>query len=340
VVDFDQNPEGAMETVDSLHRTLPGKVSIIALSADQNPAMILKTMRAGCSEYLQNPLDRAQFAEALMRIDRRSSSAMGNVPTTGKILSFFGAKGGVGTTTLAVHLAVYLASVHKKKTLLIDNQAELGHVCLYLGLEGGHYSFHELLRSVDRLDVDLLKGFVATHSSGLDVIASAESHGGARNSDIAALQQTLNFLREEYDYVILDCSRSLEDSNMSVIDRSDQVYLVTTPDVGAIRDLSRHIDGLMRYQQPTEKLRIVVNRSSSKGAMSATQIEKAVRMPAAINIPNSYAELAQATNMGIPVQAGTKSDFSGRLSAWCHDVVGSIPVTAGPAAKKSLMFWK
>lgn len=230
--------------------------------------------------------------------------------------------------------------MHKKKTLLIDNHSELGHVCLYLTLEGTHYSFHELLRSVDRLDVDLLKGFVVSHSSGLDVIASAETHGGARNTDPAALQRTLTFLREEYDYVILDCSRSLEESNMTVVDLSDQVYLVSTPDIGAVRDLSRHIDGLIRYQQPTEKLRLIVNRSSSKGAMSTAQIEKAVRMPISTNIPNSYAELVEATNMGVPVQAGGKSDFSGHLSAWSHEVAGGAPVMARTSVKKRLSFWK
>lgn len=340
VVDFDQDPEAALETVDFLHQTLPGKISIIALSTDQNPAMILKTMRAGCSECLQNPLDPGQFAEALSRIERRSSAAMGTPQSTGRVLSFFGAKGGVGTTTLAVHLAICLATVHKKKTLLIDNHSELGHVCLYLALEGTHYSFHELLRSVDRLDVDLLKGFVVSHSSGLDVIASAETHGGARNTDPAALQHTLNFLREEYDYVILDCSRSLEESNMTVVDLSDQICLVATPDIGAVRDLSRHIDGLIRYQQPTEKLRIIVNRSSSKGAMSTAQIEKAVKMPVSTNIPNSFAELAEATNMGVPVEAGGKSDFSEHLGAWSQEVAGGAPVAVRASAKKRLSFWK
>jgi pilus assembly protein CpaE len=190
------------------------------------------------------------------------------------------------------------------------------------------------------LDVDLLKGFVVTHSSGLDVIASAESHGGARNTDPDALQQTLEFLREEYDYVVLDCSRSLEEANMTVVDRSDQVYLVATPDIGAVRDLSRHIDGLIRYQQPTEKLHIVVNRSSSKGAMSTAQIEKAIRLPLSTNIPNSYAELAEATNVGVPVPPREKSDFSSHLRAWSREVVGGPPEVAQASQKKGLAFWK
>jgi pilus assembly protein CpaE len=252
----------------------------------------------------------------------------------------FGAKGGVGTTTLAVHLAVHLASKHHKKTLLIDNHLELGHVCLYLGLDGNQYSFHELLRSVNRLDVDLLKGFVVTHASGMDVIASAEAHGGARSTDPEALQHTLQFLRDEYDYVVLDCTTSLEEANMTVVDVSDQVFLVATPDIGAVRDLSRQIDGLIRYQQPTEKMRIVVNRSGSKGAMSTVQIEKAIRLPISTNIPNSYAELAKATIMGVPISPEEKSDFSSHMREWSREVVGVPSAAVQASAKKRFSFWK
>jgi pilus assembly protein CpaE len=340
VVDMDDDAVAALEAIDFLHRTLPGKVSIIALSTDKDPAMILKTMRAGCSEYLEKPFSQTQFAEALSRLDRRAINTGGGDPTHGRILSFFGAKGGVGTTTLAVHLAVHLASKHHKKTLLIDNHLELGHVCLYLGLDGNQYSFHELLRSVNRLDVDLLKGFVVTHASGMDIIASAEAHGGARSTDPEALQHTLQFLRDEYDYVVLDCTTSLEEANMTVVDLSDQVFLVATPDIGAVRDLSRQIDGLIRYQQPTEKLRIVVNRSGSKGAMSTVQIEKAIRLPISANIPNSYAELAKATNMGVPVSPEEKSDFSAHMREWSREVVGVPSAVVQASAKKRFSFWK
>ena len=127
---------------------------------------------------------------------------------------------------------------------------------------------------------------------------------------------------------------------MTVVDLSDQVFLVATPDIGAVRDLSRQIDGLIRYQQPTEKMRIVVNRSGSKGAMSTVQIEKAIRLPISTNIPNSYAELAKATNMGVPISPEEKSDFSSRLREWSREVVGVPSAAVQASAKKRFSFWK
>ena len=76
------------------------------------------------------------------------------------------------------------------------------------------------------------------------------------------MAQTLDFLRGEYDYVIVDCPTSLDDTNLAVIEASNQVYLVATPEIGAVRDLSRHVDTLSQNEQNNEKVKVVINRFS------------------------------------------------------------------------------
>ena len=284
VVDFDQDAQLALETTAYLHQLFFGKIAIIALSSQEDTELLRRAMRSGCNEFLKKPFDPEEFAETLDRLDRRWSSTMGRGRTTGQVLSFFGAKGGVGTTTVTVQLATFLVRCHKKKVLLIDNHPELGHVCLYLGLDGNHYHFHELLRNVDRLDSDLLRGFIATHQSGLDVLSSPDSHDALRNIDPDAIERTLEFLRGEYDYVLLDCETSFAESNLAVMDRSDQIYMIATPEIGAIRDLSRYIDGLIQNEHTTAKVHVVINRFSSRDAVGIEQIEKAIRLPVEVRI--------------------------------------------------------
>ena len=136
---------------------------------------------------------------------------------SGKILSFFGAKGGVGTTTLAVHLAMFLVRGFGKKVLLIDNHAQLGHVALYLGMDGSHHHFNDLVQNVSRLDQDLLRGFIATHPSGLEVLSSPDVYGGVWKADTDSVERTLEFLSTLYDFVLLDCEASFEDINLAII---------------------------------------------------------------------------------------------------------------------------
>src|SRR3984885_6333472 len=264
VVDFDGDPERALQTAEFLRQNFHHNIGILALSASTDPDLLLRAMRAGYSEFLARPFDLEEFTDTLNRLDQRWATTMVRPRHSGKILSFFGAKGGVGTTTLAVHLAMFLVRNLKKKVLLIDNHAQLGHVCLYLGLDGSHHYFHELVRNVSRLDQELLNGFVAKHPSGLDVLSSPDVHGGVRNTDAESIEQTLEFLSTQYDFVLLDCEASFEDVNLAVIDLSNFVYLVATPEIGAIRDLSRYVDGLIQNEQVTEKLQVVINRSSSR----------------------------------------------------------------------------
>jgi pilus assembly protein CpaE len=308
------------------------------MSGRNDPDLLLAAMRAGCNEVLKNPLDARQLADAFDRQERQWSNSMGRVRSTGHIISFFGAKGGVGTTTVAVTLAYYLVRQKNKKVLLIDNHPEFGHVCLYLGLDGSRYHFDELIRNVNRLDSTLLRGFIAKHASGLEVLSSPESHDLSRTVDPDALERTLEFLRGEYDYIILDCETSLEEVSLAVMDRSDQIYLVATPDIGAIRDLSRCIDGLSRNESTSARLHVIINRYSSHGAIAVEQIEKAIRVPVEVRLCNAYAECQRAINVGEPIGPDKKSEISGQFTRWTAMLTGDETVKAQPARKGFSLF--
>jgi pilus assembly protein CpaE len=339
VVDFDGDPELALETAQFLRQSFFHNIGILALSFTTDPDLLLRAMRAGFSEFLAKPFHPDEFVETLARLDQRWATTMVRPRHTGKILSFFGAKGGVGTTTLAVHLAMFLVGLGKK-VLLIDNHAQLGHVVLYLGMDGSNHHFYDLVQNVSRLDEDLLQGFIATHSSGLDVLSSPDVYGGLWKTDKDSVERTLEFLGTQYDFVLLDCEASFEDINLAVISFSNLIYLVASPEIGAIRDLSRYVDGLVQNEHATKKLQVVINRYSSHEAVTIEQIEKAVHLPIAIKIANSYSELVRSINIGEPVTSESKSDFSLQMTKWATALAGTVGPTASEPAKKRFALWK
>ncbi len=334
IIDFDRDPQGAVETAGYLHQLFFGRFFAAALSASNDADLLLSAMRAGCNEVLCNPLDARQLAETFDRQERQWSSTTGRTRTTGHIISFFGAKGGVGTTTVAVTLGYYLVRQKNKRVLLIDNHPEFGHVCLYLGLDGTRYHFDELIRNVNRLDSTLLRGFIAKHGSGLEVLSSPESHDLSRTVDPDALERTLEFLRGEYDYILLDCETNLEEASLAVMDRSDQIYLVATPDIGAIRDLSRYIDGLSRNESTSARLHVIINRYSSHGAIAIEQIEKAIRVPVEVRLCNAYTECQRAINVGEPIGPDKKSEISSQFSRWTSILTGEESAPKAQPARK------
>jgi pilus assembly protein CpaE len=338
IVDFDRDAQAAQETASFLQQLFFGKIFIAALSSRHDSDLLLKAMRAGCNEVLRKPIDAPQLAEMLDRQNRQWLATMGHGRSAGRVLSFFGSKGGVGTTTIAVNLAHALAK-QQKKVLLIDNHAEFGHVCLYLGLDGNRYHFHELIRNVNRLDSELLRGFIAKHTSGLEVLSSPESHDPNRSIDPDALERTIEFLRGEYDYLILDCETNLTEVNLAVMDSSDQICLVATPEIGAVRDLSRYIDNLNRNEQATTKLHVIVNRHSSNGAIGIEQIEKAIRVPVQVRISNNYAECQRAINLGEPVSAEKKTEFVSQMAKWAETLTGTNGNHAAKNGRKKFALW-
>jgi pilus assembly protein CpaE len=340
VIDFDSDPEGAIESAECLRQSFYHKIAILALSSTTDPDYLLRAMRAGFGEFLGKPLDLDEFLDALTRLHSRWVANIARPLNMGKILSFFGATGGGGTTTLAVHLAMFLVKSHAKKVLLIDNHAQLGHVALYLGMDGSNHHFHDLVQNVSRLDQELLRGFIATHASGLDVLSSPDVYGAAWKADSDSVERTLEFLSTQYDFVLLDCEASFEDLNLAIVTFSNSIYLVATPEIGAIRDLSRYVDGLIQNEQATKKLQLIINRYSSHEAVTIEQIERAVHLGIAFKIPNNYSELVRAINIGEPLTPESKSEFSLQMSKWAASLVkGAAPVFAEPA-KKKFALWK
>ncbi len=341
-IDFDKDSGQAMETAEAL-RNLPSlKIVAVGVSSQLDAGLLLRAMRAGCSEFLQKPLEAAEFEETLRRLESRFRSTLAPSSGGGRVISLFGAKGGVGVTTLAVHLAAYLVKRHGKKTLLIDHHRQLGHVGLHLGLKESRYHFDELLRNAERLDADLLKGFIVQHCSGLNVVMSSDTCCVPYSSTREEIEQVLQFLRHEYDCIVIDSSLEYGEITAATIQFSDELYLVATPDVAALRDLARHVQHLSLSGDPAKKPRIVVNRAAAGDAIGAEQVEQAVGFPVSINIPNNYAELMRAINAGEPVPPQRGSGFTAQMKKWAARICDgdADSVEAGSVMKSKFAFWR
>lgn len=342
IIDFDIDAAQASVTAELLLRIFPGRIAIIAVSSRSDSELLLQAMRAGCNEFLTHPFDQIQYAETIARLQARFATLSADPEkASGTILSFFGAKGGVGTTTLAVYLSTFLVRRHQKKTLLIDHHHQLGHVCLYLGVKANPYHFDELMRNVDRLDMELLAGFLTRHPSGLDLLPSPDTCAARYGASKHEMERVLEFLRGQYEYVLLDSSLEDQDANSALVHCSDEVYLVSTPDVAALRDLSRHVENFGLHETAAGKLRIAINRSTSNDAVSVEQVESTVRFPVSITIPNNYAELVRAINAGEPLPPNTRSEFTTQIGKWANRIVQSHATTDAEEPKRNrFAFWR
>jgi pilus assembly protein CpaE len=320
LVDLDRDRQMALETVEYLHRSASLPISIFALSSRMDSDSIIAAMRSGCTEYLSKPIQSERVQEALLQISRKKRDSLAP-PVQGKIVTLMGVKGGVGTTTLAVHLSYTLAS-QRKKVLLIDLHPELGEITLHLGLEHHNYGFSELVCNLKRMDAELLQGFVLKHESGLEVLASPEALGSTSTITLDGIQSTIRSLVRMYDYVIIDTNFGFDERNLSLVELADELCLITTANLPAVRSASRFLDYLHRLNYPASKVHVIVNRLAKNSPISLEQIEKVLLRKVSQTVPNSEIELAEAIGTGVPVPVKSRSDFMQSIGKWGRRLTG------------------
>ena len=319
IIDFDEG-EQSLRITRALRDGCDNSVTLFAVSSDNNPDQIINAMRCGCSEYLVKPFQPEQVLEALAHVEaRRQGSSPGQ---KGRVVTMMGTKGGTGVTSLALHLALALVRRHQQKVLLVDHHPSLGDVALCLGLNRHQYSFYELVHNMDRLDADLLQGFLLQHPSGLEVLDSPQAIQAYGETPPDAIEHTLAFLAENYQYVVVDCPSGLSEDTCASIRQSDRLELVITPELPAIQNAIRCIEYLTGLHYPSESIDIILNRASRKNALTERDVESSLHREISVRVPNNYSQIVTAINAGMPLDMGRSSDLPLIFDQWADLVVG------------------
>jgi Flp pilus assembly CpaE family ATPase len=223
VVDTRGDATSAMSTIERLRGSGPSlAIFAVALAADS--ALILESMRAGANEFFTWPPDAETFHGAMRRTAARRETAHGARPPA-TTLVFFGAKGGAGTTTLAVNCGVELARLSKKATVIVDLKPGLGEVALFLGVRP-RFSVLDAIDNLHRLDREFLRELVAKHKSGLEILAGSDQFDRPGGADGGAIEELLRLLTRQYDYIVVDGGSQITACTVSALYTADQVFLV------------------------------------------------------------------------------------------------------------------
>jgi pilus assembly protein CpaE len=335
VINFDEGEESA-RTSQRIRDGCDSSISIFAASSDPHPDQIIAAMRSGCSEYLLKPFQAKQIADALSHIEARQHGRMPG--QKGQVVTLMGAKGGAGVTSLGLHLALNLAQRHHQKCLLVDQHPALGDLALCLGMGRHQYSFYELVHNMDRLDADLLQGFLLQHPSGLHVLDSPEAIHAFSNTPSDAIEHTLAFLAENYQFVLIDSPPGLSEDTCAVIRQSDRLAIVITPELPAIHNAIRTIQYLTSLHYPDDSIDIVLNRYSRKNSLSEREIESSLHRQIAVKIPNDYDLVVNAINAGTPIDLNRKSELAAAFDTWADQLMANEPGVEKPDKESRGLF--
>jgi pilus assembly protein CpaE len=285
-----------------------GHVPIIMLTAEREVEQKVRGLRAGADDYLIKPFHPAELLARIRSLLARFAprDSLVGQPPLGRILAFYGAKGGVGTTTIAINTAIALHRELGRRVALVDGNLQFGDHRVFLDLGLDRKSIVDIV-SAPSIDTDLIKTVMVKHDSGVDLLLAPPSPETAELVTVDHVPIIGGLLRSMYDYIIIDIDQRLDDLNLHVLDATDTMFVVMTADLSCLKNVRLILETVGHLGWPATRVQLLLNRSNAYTGINVKNAEGALKRHIDHQIVNEYRGAISALNSGAPFMF-TKAD--------------------------------
>lgn len=297
-------------------------VGVVVISARTEPDDLRRAMLAGARGFVGRPVDsrelRSTIHEVYARVneERRDREERVVAPTgplvlrrggaLGHTIAVFGAKGGVGKTTVSVNLAVAVRQMTNRSVALIDADLSFGDAGLFLDLS----PIHTILDVAEAIgpgpatvdDAEIIKGYFARYEPlGMRVLLSPSRPEHADLISATHLQRLFATLPRIFDFTIIDCPIAYDDRVLALFDYADQIIFLVTPEVGPLKNARHFLDLCETLGYPRDRVQVALNRADSQVSINVNDVQRWLAYPVSHQIQSGGARVAEAANRGVPL---------------------------------------
>lgn len=298
---------------------------IFVTSKKKDADLLRKAMRIGAKEFLFQPLDEQEVKDALLSFRKRMEQAPAprEPVRAGRIINVIGAKGGVGTTTVAVNLAMILAEKKKAGSVaLVDLNTVFGEIPLFMSVTPT-YHWGQIVKNVERLDSTFLLKAMARHPSGVHVLPSPSYLNGHPPATPEIMGRLLTTMKATFDFIIVDGGQSIDGPALKAIEMADQVLMITLLNLPCLRNTNNLLKSLTSATLMQEdRLRLVVNRCLKKSDITLKEAQESVQTEIFWSIPNDYKNTMSAINRGKPLyEISARAEITKKLEGLADSII-------------------
>ncbi len=303
IIDLSSDTEAGLKALERIKQAAPD-IYVIVSHYHAEADTVIQSMRMGANDFLLQPIKRADFRDAVGRFERAPKRVVSSESKLGKVYTFLGTKGGIGTTTLAVNFAGVLAQ-RKQSVVAVDLDWTGNDIAMQVGA-APQYTLAEVAENLSRMDQALFESFVLRDNLGFYLIGPSDSleHRGYFTEPM--FREFATFLIEKYDSTVIDAGKNINDEVVAAACQvSTAIFLVVNQEFASIRNAQRYLAMLMRTGFSRDQIRVIVNRYQKKASASYAsldQIKSTLNQPVFYGIPDSPAFLA-AINKARPLVA-------------------------------------
>jgi pilus assembly protein CpaE len=334
LLDLGRDPQPYFTFGAHLRRLRPG-VCLIACSSTYPPnqQLMLDAMRSGVQDFISKPATPDAIRVILERLDQEGSSP--EQITSRKLIVLMGAKGGVGTTTIAVNLGAHLSMNAHKHTALLDFARPLGNAHLFLDVRP-RFGIRDAMDNLDRLDTHFFGGLLTQHKSKLELLGGAQQPEEWRSISMAPLERVVNVAQANFDVVLMDIGSQFSMDLAPVLLMARMVLLVTEANVPSLWSLERRLLALNGLGLEPDRLRLIVNRWHKGDDEVLKSVEKNIKNPIIASLPNDFKQASAAQNLGMPIMKNHNDVLSARYRQLASQLAGGEAMPQPPGKRSGL----
>jgi len=295
----------ALQTVEAVADLLP-QSPIVAYSSIKDPASIRKAMLAGVADYLVTPVREEDLINSIHGVlaqeERKRARIAGETDepvACGTVLTVFGAKGGIGKTTISTNLATAIVQKTGQSVALVDLDTRFGDVAILMDIPVER-SIADLAMPEEEINREMLQDCLYTHNTGVTILPAPVRPTDWRNVHAGHIERVVTLLAQTYDYVILDTPGTFNDIVARALELATLVLLVATVDMASLKDTLLAIDMLRSWNFPQEKVKLVINSTNEATNVQPQEVKRMLGRDVFWSIPYDR-NISTSTQLGMPV---------------------------------------
>jgi pilus assembly protein CpaE len=303
VIQVDPSVARSMNRIERVRALRPNLPQIVALeSADLG--LVRTLVRQGVSDVVSLPLSAEELLQVTIAVMEVEAGKSGSRDTLAPLIAVTRSIGGGGATTLATHLAACLADSGEARSsvCIFDLDIQFGRVAEVMGLSPKR-NLTDLLDAGVRIDASLLRSVVASHPSGVSVVAAPQEIVPLESIDASQLHRVIELARREFDFVLLDIPSNLTNWNLSVLAVTDSIVMLVEQNLASLRQARRRLQLFGTVGIDSRIVSVVVNKVERRlfGSISLADVEQTLHHDVLCALRADSQNIAIAQDQGVLV---------------------------------------